>query len=496
MKKLLTAISVLLIVSISGCITDSGNDTAKDIRGGGTLRAEEYLTLSDGVVWMWDSVTTDTSGNQLQTDTTTSTITGTTVLDSETYWVVQEDDEAVYMRLDDNIVYLYREETTMKPSVSKHHLADNHLPYYNFNMYPGGTWTILSDTQAFEEYTSSITMTGRFFGTETIKTPAGTFNNCAKFQVTTNSTDTPNSGDMSNRVKYNQTVTTWLAPSGIGPIKFISTMQEYAGDALIVETITTDESIYYTIPGGPSGGTIPEVIDGDEPTGFAGTHTYYPFALDATWTYLMTEKYSDEEETTFSEYTHTITGTKIIEGEEYWVSVDEFDMSASYERIEDDILYNYSGVIEKIGKIAVKSPAAARVFKTMKAAQDEPYESELAIFKLSVEPGTSWNIYTYTFTEEDGTLVMEMNGAYLGIEDISLDIGAFTGAKKYLLTIAVQYSDSDYSFNDSYEVTIWLAPDVGFVLSTETVDFEETYDDEVYSYTLEVTEELISYSIP
>ncbi len=496
MKKFFTSISVLLIVSISGCITDSGKDTAKNIRGGGTLLAEDYLTLSDGVVWMWDSVSTDTSGNQLQAVTTTSTITGTTVLDGETYWIVEEDDEAVYMRIDDNIVYLYREEASMKPSVSKRHLADNHLSYYNFNMYPGGTWTILSDTQSYEEYTSSIMITGRFFGSETIKTPAGTFNNCAKFQVTTNSTYTPNSGDISNRLKYNQTVTAWFAPNGIGPIKFISTMQEYEGNALIIETITTDESIYYTIPGGPSGGTIPEVIDGDEPTGFAGTHTYYPLALDATWTYLKTEKYSDEEEATSSEYTHTITGTKIIEGKEYWVSVDESDMSASYERIEDDILYTYTGVIEKIGKIAAKSLAAARVFNTIKAAQDEPNESEIVLFKLNVESGTSWNIYTYTLTGEDGTMVMEMNGTFLGIEDISLDIGSFTDAMKYLLTLGVQYSDSDYSFNDWYEITIWLAPDVGFVLSTETVAFEETYDDEVFNYTLEMTEELISYSIP
>ncbi len=110
MKKLLTLMLILLMAFAYGCILGGDDDDDKGDNGGGSITAEEYIPLKVGKPSTWEI--TDSDG---KTYTSTEEMTGTTTIDGKTYWVIEEEcetgyeeeSETTYIRIANNIVYIY-----------------------------------------------------------------------------------------------------------------------------------------------------------------------------------------------------------------------------------------------------------------------------------------------------------------------------------------------------------------------------------------------------
>ncbi|MCE5249358.1 carboxypeptidase-like regulatory domain-containing protein [bacterium] len=260
MKKILALLLIVSMVFAVGCLTSdsSKNDDEVDNGGGtgGSLKAENYIPLVKNATWKWQS--TDESGYSY---TYTDVLTGTTTRDGKTYWVMNEDSSDNLFRLSNNIMYSYAEgEYLEKAHAQQFNLGSTEIPLYNFNKSVGQTWTIFSDTMSEEGYSATINWTGKYIGLKDVTVPSGTFKNCAVFESTMKTEYTSEWGKGS----YDEISTTYFA-QGIGPVKTIDKYTDYEDGKLSYDYTSTDEVIYYNIPGGPSGG---------DNTGGGGSGTY------------------------------------------------------------------------------------------------------------------------------------------------------------------------------------------------------------------------------
>jgi hypothetical protein len=112
---------------------------------------------------------------------------------------------------------------------------NNHLPVYHFNVSPGTSWNISSFTQSAEGSSLTVSQEGLYTGLETVQVPAGTFQNCARFDITF--TQITSYGEMSYTQESGMSV--WFAPdTGIVKIRkgqiaegdFIETMSDVLTD--------------------------------------------------------------------------------------------------------------------------------------------------------------------------------------------------------------------------------------------------------------------------
>jgi len=110
MKKILALMLVLLIAFAVGCITGSDSkDDSSDTDGGVTgssAKAAEYIPLKVGATWKWES-----TYEEGYTSSSTETLTGTTTLGGKEYYIITDEyGENSYIRLANDIVYMYMEE--------------------------------------------------------------------------------------------------------------------------------------------------------------------------------------------------------------------------------------------------------------------------------------------------------------------------------------------------------------------------------------------------
>ncbi len=121
------------------------------------------------------------------------------------------------------------------------------IPWMDFTAGVGDTWTIFDFTEQYGGGSSSITGTGKYLGTESVTVPAGTFNNCRKFQLTDQETYT-----LSGSVQYSEfdTETFWFAKD-VGLVKIFDVEHE---DGTLVETNTSVLKSYEKDLDAPVGG--------------------------------------------------------------------------------------------------------------------------------------------------------------------------------------------------------------------------------------------------
>ena len=237
MKKLLTLMLILLMAFTYGCILGGDDDDDNGDNGGDSVTAEEYLLLKVGATGTWEN--TNSNGDSY---TSTDEVTGTTTIDGKTYWVMEEEpetgyeeeSETTYIRIANNIGYMYLETEQFSEE----------LPMFDLNKSPGETWSIYSDSQEDEEY--SLIMTGKYIGLKDVTVPAGSFNDCATSEFTVVSEISITSGDEKYIGKYTEVRTSYSA-SGIGPVKDgIVKTEEFNGEK--TDHWETRELTSYYIP--------------------------------------------------------------------------------------------------------------------------------------------------------------------------------------------------------------------------------------------------------
>jgi len=199
----------------SGCNNDDDQGPTGPSHG---LNADTYMPLKVGALWTY--VISGSVEGEVFTDTTTGTIFGTTTVEenNKTYFILGgSGEDSIYLRIENNIVYQFSPGEFQE------------LPYFNFNKEVGQSWEIFNESNPL----GSMTVIGKFLGTEDIIVPAGTFTNCAKFEnivsvIIFNPSET-----------FEGTDIVWLAPN-VGIVKRIAE-NDMMGTS-------TEELIDYSIP--------------------------------------------------------------------------------------------------------------------------------------------------------------------------------------------------------------------------------------------------------
>ena len=230
MKKLLTLMLILLMAFAYGCILGGDDDDDKDDNGGSSVNAEEYLPLKVGKTWTWNITNSD--GDSY---TSTEEVTGTTTIDGKTYWVIEEESETgyeeesetTYIRIANNIGYIYMENEQFSEE----------LHMFDLNKSPGKTWAIYSGSGETEEYSYSTTITGKYLGLKDVTVPAGSFKDCATSEFTVVSVISQTLRDEIFIGNYTE-VHTFYSAYGIGPVKdgFVRTGESNEGTTEYWET--------------------------------------------------------------------------------------------------------------------------------------------------------------------------------------------------------------------------------------------------------------------
>jgi hypothetical protein len=213
-----------------GCVTDSEDDS-DDTGGSTSTSAETYLPFKQGSVWTFVDTETEYWSNPptVNTSSSTTTCTGQTTIDGKTYWVMQENDGPMYFRVQGNDVYSMNAFADIVGSYKPAAKATQDMLevlMFRFGVSKGTTWDIWSYTDTQTEYSMTITIKGKFAGTETVTTPAGSYANSAKFEFTTSVTST--SAGFTHT--FSTTSSMWFAPN-VGPIKFLDREEQF-GTAL------------------------------------------------------------------------------------------------------------------------------------------------------------------------------------------------------------------------------------------------------------------------
>ncbi len=225
MKKLFTLILIFLISFIAGCITDSGGDSDSEKNNGDlgdeTFVAEEYFPISDIESLTFENTEVWSDGSK-KTYTHTLTISGTQSINGKTFVVLSDpyENQDYYFRIENNMVYMYDSEEKME------------YIWMDFNAKEGDIWNISEYSEQYEGGSVSISHKGKFFGTESVTVPSGTFNNCIISQLTYQSINSKSGGDLESKV---DTQTIWFA-KGVGPVKVVDSEQE---NGVVVHTTTS-----------------------------------------------------------------------------------------------------------------------------------------------------------------------------------------------------------------------------------------------------------------
>ncbi len=252
MKKIFALMLALLMVMFMavGCLTSDDDDKDDDggtNTGGGTLQATTYFPLKVGATWLYSE--TGTSYGETSEYTYQHVVTGTTTINGKTYFIMDEDDEDTFYRIADNKLYvlgffdeMYKTANmpeAAKAAVAK--IAEDGEEYVlvDFTKKANTPWTIYSETDSGEGYTSTMIMTGKYLGTQNVSVTAGSFNNCAKFEMVMTSTWSHSYDGQSYSGTWKSTTTVWAAPN-VGIVKLTEKSEEnHMGTNEVMENLTT-----------------------------------------------------------------------------------------------------------------------------------------------------------------------------------------------------------------------------------------------------------------
>lgn len=261
MRKLFP-LAMILLFAAAGCLTsdDNKSDDNGGIPGGATAAAE-YLPFAVGATFTFDN-TFSYPGSDPYTYSSTMTIAGTSSFNSKTYYMMVEDNvswqDTLYVRLQNGIMYQYGSDMILAGKAAavaaakealKQALASvdtgTEIPMFNFT---ADSWNIYSTSQTEGGYTVNMSATGKYKGTETVTVPAGTFADCAKFEITIMSQSSSSAGGQSFSSTWNTVMTQWFAKD-VGPVKSreLST-GTYTGQTETSESTYLQELTSYNFP--------------------------------------------------------------------------------------------------------------------------------------------------------------------------------------------------------------------------------------------------------
>ncbi len=240
MKKYFAFLLFVLMAFAAGCITDSNEDDNDNDKAGsgGTQSATTYLPLNIGATWSYTEIIawSHMEESEADTSTLTMTVTGTSEKNGKTYKTLSVVSDwgdgdpytsETYMRIEGDNIYIYDPEWALKPAAAKKAMpvrkttseAEEQL-MFKFKQSPGHTWTVSTDSESGEGYSYSETMNATYYGTENVTVAAGTFADCARFNLTSTSTSTY-SGES---YTYTSQTSIWLAPN-VGVVKETDSFQ-------------------------------------------------------------------------------------------------------------------------------------------------------------------------------------------------------------------------------------------------------------------------------
>ncbi len=202
-----------------------------------------------GATWKWNS-----TYNEDYTYSSTDSITGTTTLGGKEYYILAENElDNSYARLANDIRYMYMEDEILaKAHAQNATFEGREVPMFDFTKSAGKTWSIYSDTQSIQGASYKVTMTGKYVGIQSVTVPAGSFTNCAVFEITTNSQYTSTYENQTYSGSFTEVATHYFA-KGVGPVK-VATKGTDISSGNKYEYTETEELTYYSIPGGATGG--------------------------------------------------------------------------------------------------------------------------------------------------------------------------------------------------------------------------------------------------
>lgn len=236
MKRILALLLTVLMIAATGCIF--GNDDKNDDGGGataGAYEAADYLPLAVGSSWSYQ--TTNLYFDPPETDSYTMTDTGTTMIEGQQYHILSNDysdyTETSYAAVHDNTFWTYEQhwQAAVKAAIGRSRMpaaakaaalariedSEDHQPMFDFGK---SSWDIYSDTYTDDYGTTVTSLKGSFEGTETVTTPAGTFDNCLKFLIVEEyrSTGTYNGEPQEYSDLDHQTI---YVAKNVGPVKTV-----------------------------------------------------------------------------------------------------------------------------------------------------------------------------------------------------------------------------------------------------------------------------------
>lgn len=160
------------VLLISGCIFGD-EDKSTD-----QTQTDSYFPLHAGMSRTFRFTETTLAGAILNSQTRTSVLSEETVYGGKEYWGVVEDSQpnGLFLRVENNIVY------TLIPGE-----ADSlvEIEYLKLDVAVGDQWETPIYSQFEPEHNALVTisMIGTYLGKKTVEVPAGTFEDCMKFDV-------------------------------------------------------------------------------------------------------------------------------------------------------------------------------------------------------------------------------------------------------------------------------------------------------------------------
>ncbi len=521
MKKPIIIFLLLLITFNSGCIFNSDDGDDSDNSGNGALiSAADYFPLVLNAFWT-RTLTNDPDGG-IGPDIYMDTVTMSSSFEGNSYYIIDSSKmNQQWFRIGENIVYSvisrYSFDKPAMQSAVTEGVTKWEAEYLVFGVKSGTTWKIGCD--------DSYEITGIYRGLEDITVPAGTFEDCAKFEIVDKILE--NGAEMG----VSTSTILWLG-KGVGVVReeFIVNQQyaqvskttivldEYDLSGSNVETFnvagfitdssrngvanvevsisdlgtyTTTNTGLYVFTGIPRG--TYEVIPSRDGYGFdpqkitvgvyfddVTSQNFSATVLDTflAETYFPTTAgtyYEYDSETTFvggaadesSQYTDAVTGATTYEGTNYIVYQRTDTKTGDilgivYLRLSDNTVWEY--LYNSIFFNPLELPTEELDLSGVK---------EIPVFNFKHGSFEGWSIYTNSAILSEGELEFSMIGAIMGFQDITVPAGIFPGCVKFRIQSEFTYVTgtgplSVTTTGFAYMIH-WMAPDVGTVRRETTI---------------------------
>lgn len=246
----------VVVQTIVGTTSGGGGGTDTGTGNGGS---NTYLPYKVGATWTYDSVFDPEGLNSKST--MVDKVVGTRVINGKTCWMFESRDmddtygwaDTSFVRIDGNTAYgFFSASLFAKPALKTARAAKiakaaralldsygDEMPLLKFGLSSGQTWAIYNSGVYLG---TSVVITGKSLGTESVTVTAGSFSSCAKIEITVDMTMKDSTGTW-----ISKTVTTsWFAPN-VGEVKSSDVIT--SSDGTDTYTYKTEDTLKsYIIP--------------------------------------------------------------------------------------------------------------------------------------------------------------------------------------------------------------------------------------------------------